>query len=173
MTDAPKGKSTLVVVLAVVGAALAVVLVIVGILAALGVAGFRNYLSRAKGAEGKSEAYRLGRGIARCAETGGGTTASGAVLPPGAPPVPASLSDVSARKYLSSPADWSHATYACAGFSMGMPQYFQYEWQVTGPGSGKAVARADLDGDGKVDREYTSVVTCEESICSAAMPPER
>lgn len=173
MTDAPKGKSTLVVVLAVVGAALSLVLVIVGVFAAFAVAGLLNHLSRAKGAEGKSGAYRLGRGIADCAETGGGTTASGTVLPPGAPPVPASLSGVAGRKYLSSPADWSHATYACAGFSMREPQYFQYQWQVTGPSSGKAIARADLDGDGKVDREYTSVVTCEESICSAEVPPER
>lgn len=157
-------------VLVVVGAALAVVVVIVGILAALGIAGFRSYLARAKGAEGKAEAYRLARGIVRCAESGGVNAASGATLPPSAPPVPASLSEVSGRKYLSSPGDWSNPSYECAAFEMSVPQYFQYEWQLTSPTSGKAVARADLDGDGKIDQEYASVVTCSGTTCSAPMP---
>lgn len=173
MAEGSKGKSTLVIVLMVVGGVLAAVVVIVGILAALGISGFRSYLSRAKAAEGQAEVQRLARGIARCAEGGGVAAASDPTLPPSAPPVPASLGDVSGRKYMSSPTDWSQPTYKCASFEISMPQYFQYEWQLTGPGSGKAIARADLDGDGKVDQEYSAVVTCSGATCSAAAPSGR
>jgi Tfp pilus assembly protein PilE len=174
MSEGKKSGSTLVTVLIVVGVALVGAVVVVGLLAALGISGVRRYLSQAKGAEGKSEVYRLAQGIARCAEAGGATgTTSMPSVPPSAPPVPASLAQVSGKKYMSSPSDWAAPAYTCAAFSMSMPQYFQYEWQQTSPTSGRVVGRADLDGDGSPDQEYTTVVSCAGSSCSAAMPTGR
>ncbi|MFO0566994.1 MAG: hypothetical protein U0263_15105 [Polyangiaceae bacterium] len=171
MSETPKRSPWLIVGL-VVGGVLLFGVVIVGILAALGIAGFRGYLSAAKGAEGRSEAYRLAQGIARCAENGGPSgTASGAVLPPTAPPVPSNLAQVAGKKYASSTSDWSDPAYTCASFSLPMPQYFQYRWELVSPNNGRAIARADLDGDGKVDQEFTAEVTCTSTTCSAVPPP--
>ena len=167
MSDGQQGSRTVLIVLAVVGVVLVVGVGIVGIFAALGIAGFRGYLVKAKGAEGKSEVARLARSVAMCAESGGASgPASTASLPPSAPAVPASLSDVSGRKYMSSPADWSAPAYTCGSFSVSMPQYFQYEWTLVTPTSGKAIARADLNGDGAVDQEFSVVVSCPGASCT-------
>ena len=120
--------------------------VVVGILAALGISGFRSYLSAAKGAEGQNGAMVLARGVAECTQQKQASSGS-LTLPASAPPVPSSLSQVSGRKYQSSPSDWSADAYTCANFSMTMPQYFQYEWQLDTPTSGRAIARGDIDGD--------------------------
>lgn len=170
MAEGSQGRSTLATVLIVVGVALGGVVLIIGLLAALGIAGVRNYLIQAKTAEGRSQVRVLAMGIARCAEAGGVEAASTPALPPSAPPVPASLGDVSAKKYMSSPSDWSAPAYKCASYQMSMPQYFQYEWQLSSPTSGRAIARADLDGDGKAEQELTAVVTCSGSTCSVVGP---
>jgi hypothetical protein len=53
---------------------------------------------------------------------------------------------------------------------MSMPQYFQYEWEQTGPSTGRVSGRADLNGDGSVDQEFSVVVSCTGSTCTAPMP---
>jgi hypothetical protein len=69
---------------------------------------------------------------------------------------------VAAKKYQSSTADWSrdaaaNAGFACLRFEMSSPQYYQYDYQVTGSASRQAVgdgfqaiAHGDLNGDGAV-----------------------
>jgi type II secretory pathway pseudopilin PulG len=167
MEEQPKAKNTLVIVLAVVGAALLLVVAIVGVLAAVGIAGVRSYLSRAKATEAQVNVARLAQGVAACAEGGGAAgSASGVTLPASASPVPASLGDVRGRKYMSAPSDWSAPAYSCASFSMISPQYFQYEWEQTSPSSGRAIARADLDGDGRVDQEVSATVSCAGEKCT-------
>ena len=164
-----KKSNTLLIVLMVVGGVLLFGVVVVGILAALGISGFRSYLSAAKGAEGQNGAMVLARGVAECTQQKQASSGS-LTLPASAPPVPSSLSQVSGRKYQSSPSDWSADAYTCANFSMTMPQYFQYEWQLDTPTSGRAIARGDIDGDGKPDQQFSVTVTCAGSVCTAAAP---
>jgi len=159
----PAKKSVLPIVLAVVGGVLLLGVAIVGILAVLGIAGFRSYLSKAKTAEGQSSVSLLARGVARCAESRGGSA-----LPDSAGPVPASLAAVSGRKYMSAPSDWSADAFECASFRMSLPQYFQYEWVKRSDAAGTATARADLDGDGTAEVVLEADVSCGGGRCSAA-----
>lgn len=171
MSNEQQGKSALPTVLVIVGVVLVGVVVIVGVLAALAISGFRGYMARAKSVEGRSEVQRLAAGIRQCAEDSAASDSSTAAsLPASAPPVPGSLADISGKKYMSSPADWTGPSYTCARFSLSTPQYFQYEWQQTSPSSGKAIARADLDGDGRPEIEYTAAVTCSGPSCSVTPP---
>lgn len=41
--------------------------------------------------------------------------------------------------------------FACLGFDLSTPQYFQYEYEATSSGFA-ATARGDLNGDGKLSR---------------------
>jgi hypothetical protein len=162
----PKKSNTLVIVLVIVGGVLFLGVAVVGILASMGIYGARRYVSQAKASEGRASVMQLAHGIVSC-------SAKDAVekgthnVPDSAPPVPGALSDVSGKKYQSDARDWSHATYTCASFSMIMPQYFQYEWQKLSPTNGKAIARADLDGDGKAEQVFEVEVSCTSTGCNA------
>jgi hypothetical protein len=55
---------------------------------------------------------------------------------------------------MSNPAEWqldkdAHAGFACLGFEMSSPQYYQYDYQSTGTAF-TATARGDLNGDGQL-----------------------
>lgn len=105
---------------------------------------------------------------------GGGATVTHGValaLCAAAVDVPASFSQVAAKKYQSSQAEWQQGNvrtgWPCLGFSIIGPQYFQYGYEsggkkvnVTLPHGGNppgldgsqtwtAYARGDLDGDGR------------------------
>lgn len=169
VTDAPAGKkglSTGAIIAIVAGVVVLVVVAVVGVMAALGIAGFRNYLGAAKSAEGRAEVGRLARGMALCGP-GRGADGQSAALPPTAPPVPATLAEVSGKKYMSSSADWSDPAYTCAAFSVSMPQYFRYQWLATSDTEGVARAEADLDGDGTAEVIFESKVTCAGEGCTA------
>jgi hypothetical protein len=125
----------------------------VGVFAALGIYGTRKYIENAKSAEAKSALALIAAGMVRCA-------AKSASLPPSAAPVPASLGDVSGKKYMSAPSDWSAPAWKCAGFSIGTPQYFQYRWARESPSAGTALAVADFNGDGTPDFQFRERVTC-------------
>ncbi len=161
-TEPSKKTSPWVIIAIVVGVLLFVVVAFVGVLAALGIFGARKYVQQAKTAEANAEVRLLAEGIVLCAAGGSG-------LPDSAPPVPASLSDVQGKKYMSSPAEWSNSTYTCAHFSMSVPSYFQYEWQKLGSDSGKAIARGDLDGDGSAETVVEIEITCSPT-CHAGPP---
>jgi type IV pilus assembly protein PilA len=160
-----KKSNTLVIVLVIAGIAIFAIVAIVGVLAALGIFGVRKYLSQAKSAEGRAQVHALARGIVACAEQNRdlGKTE---LLPATAPAVPATLGEVSGKKYMSSPADWSDPAYSCASFSIGHPQYFQYQWRRSGNDHGVAIATADLDGNGAPDASFELPVTCSGTSCS-------
>jgi hypothetical protein len=81
--------------------------------------------------------------------------------------VPANLSDIKAKKWQSTPAEWSEPAYSCASFSMTGPQYFQYQWESRSPNEGAVRAVADLNGDGVPDATLSIDVTCNAGTCSA------
>ena len=159
-----KSSMTPIIIVAVVGAIVIGVVFVGGILAALGVYGARRYLANAKAAEGKNAVAMIARGVVSCAARE--DAIHGAVGPRGLPPsshkVPASLAQVSGKKYMSTASDWTgDPAFACAAFEMSTPQYFQYQWELTKPGKeGVVHAVADLDGDGSPDILLDVVVTC-------------
>lgn len=166
-----KGKSTLTIVLIVAGVVVVALVAVVGIMAALGISSFRRYVGAAKQAEGRAEVTRLAMGIARCAED---KQAKGEdPLPATAPGVPATLTEVSGKKYMSAPADWSHDAYACASFSVSMPQYFRYQWEKQSATTGVARAESDLDGDGVADATFEVTVSCSGGTCTKGAVSER
>jgi type IV pilus assembly protein PilA len=148
---------------------LMIVVVIIGILAALAIYGVRKYVANSKTAEA-----RLGVGaISKAAMTRyEGEAMDGSLLPlqgvvgsarriclSSGNPVPAAEADVSGQKYQSSEEDWDTGNqttgWICLKHTMTGPQYFQYNYVGTMPGttvangdSYQAIARGDLDGDG-------------------------
>ena len=132
---------------AIIAIVVAVLLVpAIGIFAVLGIYGVRKYIANAKVAEAKVSLGAIALGAQRAYENDRRLCASASA------PVPADRNDVRARKYQSTASEWradeaSKAGFACLGFEMHTPQYFQYEYEATRTGF---VARAygDLNGDG-------------------------
>jgi hypothetical protein len=161
---APKKKPNiiLIIVLVVIGGGF-LLMTVLGVFAWLGM---RRYLDQSKSAEARMNVGILARGVASCAEVSGmnqlaDANAPAPGLPPTSPKVPASLGQVRGVKYSSQPADWSAPAFKCAGFDISVPQYFQYEWVLSGPGQkGMARAEADLDGDGTADMTFEQDVEC-------------
>jgi hypothetical protein len=143
-----------------IGVVVFLVLFVLSILGSLAFYGFRRYIARAKEAEGRVEVSRLAESIRACSvDLKGG-------LPETTKPVPPSLADVSGKKYVSRPEDWDDRAYKCGAFSISTPQYFQYQWQIVTPSSGRAIAQADIDGDGKAEIRFERLVTCVGEQCS-------
>ncbi len=158
------GMSTGLIILIVAGVIVVVAVGAVGIFAALGIYGARRYISKAKEAEGMASVQMLALGIVRCSEENA-LEGKSERLPETAPAVPASLADVSGRKYMSAPGDWGDPAYTCASFSMVSPQYFQYQWLKESSDRGVARAVADFDGDGSPDVTVDAPVTCSAGRC--------
>ncbi len=180
-SNTPKTSNTGIIIGIVVAVLLGVV-VIVGILAALAVAGFRNYMTLAKEAEGRSNVEFIARDVTRCAERekiGGNILDIGPgtqELPPTSSAVPRALSDIAGRKYMSTPGDWTGPGWDCIKFSMRDPQYFQYQWIQRGPLEGVVRGVADFNGDGTPDITLEEKVTCTkgtELSCSASNLTEK
>jgi hypothetical protein len=150
------GGKMVLIVLVIVGAC---ALPVLGVLAALAVYGVRKYTTSAKSAEATGYVQQLASGIARCSAEIDPSTSQPRGLPASSHTVPASLSAVSGAKYQSNSAEWSGA-FACAGFQVVGPQYFQYRWELRTPTSGVVVGVADLDGDRTVDVTAEQPVTC-------------
>lgn len=153
-----------VVVFVLVG--LGALLIFGGIAAALAIYGVRKYIRNAKLAEGEHSVAALASGVLRCAASTG-TDGKPRGLPATALPVPANFAEVAGRKYQSNASDWADPAYTCAGFRLGDPQYFQYQWARQSPSAGKVVALADLDGDGAADARFEQAVVCDAGRCSA------
>ena len=93
------------------------------------------------------------RGIAACAQKTGS-------LPASSPKVPGELSQVAAKTYASTEADWSDPAFSCDGFRLRTPQRFQYQWEKTGDMTGIARAQADFNGDGVVEATFEQELVC-------------
>lgn len=164
---------------------LMIVVAIIGVLAALAIYGVRRYVFTAKTAEAKEGIGRIAKDASSAfnAERMAGSvlpltqTAAGSNqlcwgsqnMTTGL--VPAAVTSIQGRKYQSSPSEWnagatsgpagSAAGFACLGFSMQDPQYFQYGYMTTCTGDCDANgdqftahAHGDLDGDGTVSTYY-------------------
>jgi type IV pilus assembly protein PilA len=140
---------------------LMIVVAIVGILAALAIYGVRKYMANAKTAEARNGIGQMAKdavtayykeGMTGSVLNLGATAALSNRLCPSATAVPAAISNVSGKKYQSSPNEWSGAGWDCIHFSMNDPQYYQYNYTLTGTGIAdgdefSCTAAGDLDGD--------------------------
>jgi type IV pilus assembly protein PilA len=143
-----RGMPTWLIVLLCTGGAF---VVIVPLLAVIAIYGVRKYVANAKQAEARSAVGELAK------EASAAFDRSRRLCASASHPVPASIAMVRASKYQSSAADWAadgaHAGFACLGFSMTEPQYYQYAYTATDAPEGStfdATAHGDLDGDGAV-----------------------
>ena len=138
---------------------LMIVVAIVGILAALAIYGVRKYMANAKTAEARNGIGQMAKdavtayykeGMPGTVLALGGTAALSNSLCPSAVAVPAAATTIQGKKYQSKPSDWSGAGWDCIHFSMNDPQYYQYNYTLTGAattGSFTCTAVGDLDGD--------------------------
>lgn len=158
-----KGSSSLVlfIVLGVVG-----VLIVGGVmLVVLGIYGTRKYIAQSKTAEARANVNTIAidaqAAFDKPAFGGYGThgATSHRLCPSASRPVPTSIVEVRGKKYVSSASDWdvdrpSNGGFYCLKFELWEPQYYQYDYRVTGLGfragdSFTIEARGDLDGDGR------------------------
>jgi type IV pilus assembly protein PilA len=136
---------------------------VLGIVSALAIYGLRKYMQNAKGAEATAALQAWSKGMVACGEREGH-------LPPSSAAVPASLASIAAMKYQSAPTEWTDAAFACTGFSMSGPQYFQYQWLQESDSRGVLHALADLDGDGRAEESFAVSVSCTGGHCTASGP---
>lgn len=132
-------------------------------LMALAVFGMRRRNLLMKEAEGRNAVGYLARGVIRSIDEADFDEAPGELpvaLPDTSPFVPPSITQVSKRPFVSTPADWMHPAFVQAKFESEGPQWFQVQWERTSKLTGVARARADLDGDGAVDLTFELDVTC-------------
>ena len=134
-----------------------------GLFSALAIYGVRKYIANAKQEEARATLISWGEGLVRCGEKVTG-------LPPSTRPVPASLSEVAAKKYQSAPSDWNETAHSCASFSLTAPQYFQYRWERISANQGVVHAVADLDGNATPDVSLDLDVTCARGRCERGTP---
>ena len=141
---------------------LMIVVAIVGVLAALAIYGVRKYIASAKTAEARNSLGQLAKDASAAydKEAMPGTivaihasaATSNTMCPSVTATVPTALSFVQGKKYQSSPLEWNQNGWACLKFYMKDPQYYVYDYQVTGTGSGvgdkfTGTAQGDLNGD--------------------------
>ena len=139
--------------LVLIGGTLSIV-VLFGITYAFRTYGWSRFVANAQLQEGKSNVVYMARGVMACAEKKGRLSDSSRT-------VPADLAQVGGKPYASADADWTDEAFACEGWRMRDPQRFQYQWLKTSETSGKAIARADFNGDGVVEATFEQDVTCE------------
>jgi type IV pilus assembly protein PilA len=124
------------------------------VLAIMAVSGVRRYVALSKTAEAMNTVGLLSKDAVSAYERD--DAPRGPELCASAThPVPRSTADITGKKYMSTPADWTdgppEAGFACLRFEMSMPQYYQYDYRSTGPqGRFTAMAKGDLDGDGEL-----------------------
>lgn len=142
-------------------AVLGFTVVLVGILSALAVHGFTRYLEAAKMAEARNGVGVIAKNAAAAFEQeklDSHGKVYHALCTPASSPVPASITSVRGAKYVSTMSEWEidksvDGGFACLGFFMSIPQYYQYDYRAMGSGGSldrfQAIARGDIDGDGQ------------------------
>ncbi len=134
-------------------------LLLLGVVAVvLAMVGVRSYIAASKTAEALNSIGQISRSASTAYDADDPVTGvpRKALCGSASHPVPVSVTMVSARKYQSGMTDWTDSPgrgWSCLEFEMTMPQYYQYDYRVTGTGSVPgdkytAVAHGDLDGDG-------------------------
>lgn len=141
---------------------LMIVVAIIGVLAALAIYGVRRYLASAKTSEAKNSVGAIARGAAAAyerenanaealAEGSSGTAASNQLCSGVLNTVPSTMAAVQGIKYQPNSAagkDYETPEWNCLKFSMSQPQYYQYNYTITGlTASMAAIAVGDIDGD--------------------------
>jgi type IV pilus assembly protein PilA len=121
---------------------------VVPVFAVLAVYGVRKYIANAKTAEARVTLATLAKDAAAAYER------DHALCRSASSPVPVEASLISGQKYQSAAAEWEvdrakHAGFACLGFSLELPQYFQYSYVAPNPGGFEVTAHGDLNGDGQ------------------------
>src|SRR6187399_484850 len=115
---------------------LMIVVVIIGILAALAIYGVQKYVSNAKSAEARMAVGRMSKDAAAYFEaekmagntlTLGGTVSVSRQLCPAATAVPSAILGEGVKRQ-PSPTDWSGDGWNCLKFSMTQPVYFMYNY---------------------------------------------
>jgi type IV pilus assembly protein PilA len=153
---------------------LMIVVAIVGVLAVLAVYGVRKYIANAKTAEAKNSLGQVGKDAVTAYE---GERMSAAVLTETAQTavlramcatgttnaIPAAATDIAAKKYQSSKADWANAAdvaanagWPCLKFEMTAPQYYQYTYTATGASANGDTFVAQGIGDLNGDATYST-----------------
>jgi type IV pilus assembly protein PilA len=141
---------------------LMIAVAIVSILATLAIYGVNKYVNTSKTVEARNALGQVSKDVATAflRETMAGATlslgttaAKSNVLCSSGDPVPASMSAVRGKKYQSNPKEWDGG-WTCLRFSMTDPQYYQYQYLVTGDGQAAGSsfvisAKGDLDADSK------------------------
>ncbi len=145
---------------------LMIVVVIVGILAALAIYGVTRYMKNSKTAEARNSLGQLGKDATTAFQREtmnpsvmaleGSTGVVNRLCASAAATVPDNKSKIAGEKYQSSPAEWNagdaQTGWQCLKFSMDAPQYYMYGYTATGNTGGagdtfSATAEGDLDGD--------------------------
>jgi type IV pilus assembly protein PilA len=146
---------------------LMIVVAIVGILAVLAIYGVRKYLANAKTAEARNSLGQMAKDAASAYEKesmettvlamGASASLSRALCKGASVTVPAAAAAIAGKKYQSDPKEWNvdaigNSGFACLKFSMDQPQYYMYNYTVSGSAakgdSFTASANGDLNGDG-------------------------
>jgi type IV pilus assembly protein PilA len=139
----PKKKGTSwILILAIIGGALVFAM---GPCSVMAIYGVRKYIANAKTAEARNTVGFMAK-LAVDAYT-----RDGALCPSASYPVPGDMKKVRGAKYAAQHGEWvidasRHAGFACLGFEMAAPQYFQYAYESDGT-SFTITARGDLNGD--------------------------
>ncbi len=143
----------LIVILVAVGG----IVLIIGTLAVLGIAGMRKYIAAAKTAEARNSLGQIGKDAATAYELEP-VVGRRSLCATASTSVPATLSSVSGKKYQSAPSEWTvdataNAGFACLKYEMDAPQYYMYSYKLAGSGSADGdqfvgTANGDLNGDG-------------------------
>jgi type IV pilus assembly protein PilA len=121
--------------------------ILVPIFAVLSVYGVRKYIQNAKNTEARNVLAQIALDATKTYDAKRG------FCPSASYPVPFDAKYVRGAKYQSAPADWTldapgNAGFACLGFSIDQPQYYQYTYTSNGRSDFTATARGDLNGDG-------------------------
>jgi type IV pilus assembly protein PilA len=148
---------------------LMIVVVIIGILAALAIYGVQKYVSNSKSAEARQMLGRLSKDSLTAFEGENqayevlsfGSTAgiSRRVCASAGASIPSAAASIKAKKYQPSPDEWrnggQNTGWACLKTSVTTPIYYMYGYGATGtinPAAAgaafSATAQGDLDGDG-------------------------
>ena len=146
---------------------LMIVVAIIGILAVLAIYGVRKYIANAKTAEARNSVGKIPKDALSAFERaklasaavlseGGTTNTVRAMCKTATNMVPTAAGSIKALKYQSAKSEWEVGDavtgWKCLKFEMNSPQYFQYQYQITGNGDANndvftASAYGDLNGD--------------------------